>query len=112
MNKIMAEVILVITNFPDKKSATSLAEKLVDEQVAACVNIFGECKSIYRWHNKPESADEIPVFIKTQQTHYSQVERTIKAMHPYELPEVIVVPVNGGYPAYMQWIIDETSRKN
>lgn len=57
---------------------------------------------------KTESACEVPVLIKTQQQHYAQVEQLIKMMHPDELPEVIIVPVNGGLPAYLQWIADET----
>lgn len=106
---VMTEVILVITNFPDSKNATALAEKLIDEQVAACVNILGACTSVYRWQNKTESGLEIPVFIKTQRKHYSRVEQIINTMHPFELPEVIVVPVNDGYPAYLQWVVDETT---
>ena len=102
------EAILIITNFPDKKTALALAEKLIDVHLAACVNVLGECSSVYRWQGNTETATEIPVFIKTQQQHYDQVEQMIKEMHPYELPEVIIVPVSGGLPAYLQWIADET----
>ena len=106
------EAILIITNFPDKKIASALAEKLIDVHLAACVNVLGECSSVYSWQGKTEMATEIPVFIKTQQQHYDQVEQMIKAMHPYELPEVIIVPVSGGLPAYLQWIADETRMPN
>ena len=105
----MTEAILVITNFPDKESASTLGQMLIDEQLAACVNIMGTCTSIYRWQDITESADEIPVFIKTQQKHYKQVEELINSVHPYELPEVIIVPISGGLPAYLQWIIEETT---
>ena len=104
----MTEAILIFTNFPDKESASTLAQKLIDEQLAACVNIMSTCTSIYRWQDVTESADETPVFIKTRQDHYKQVEELIKSMHPYELPEVIIVPITGGLPAYLQWIIEET----
>ncbi|MDR4518494.1 MAG: divalent-cation tolerance protein CutA [Nitrosomonas sp.] len=104
----MTEAILILTNFPDKESASKLAHKLIDEQLAACVNIMNTCTSIYRWQDVTESADETPVFIKTRQKHYKQVEELIKSMHPYELPEVIIVPITGGMPAYLQWIIAET----
>ena len=102
------EPVLIITNFPDKKGAIALAEKLIDEHLAACVNVLAACTSVYRWQDKIESADEIPVLIKTRRQNYDQVARIIKMMHPYELPEVIIVPVSGGLPAYLQWIIDET----
>jgi len=102
------EPILVMTNFPDKKGAVALAEALIDQHLAACVNVLSPCTSIYHWQGKVESADEIPVMIKTLRQHYDQVEQLIKMMHPYELPEVIMVPILNGLPAYLQWIANET----
>ncbi len=103
------EAILIISNLPDKKSAITLAEALIDQRLAACVNILGACTSVYRWQGATESAEEIPVLIKTRRQHFERVEQLIKLMHPYELPEVIMVPICGGLPAYLQWISDETS---
>lgn len=97
-----------MTNFPDKKGAVALAEALIDQHLAACVNVLSPCTSIYQWQSKVESADEIPVLIKTLRQHYDQVEQLIKMMHPYELPEVIMVPILNGLPAYLQWIANET----
>lgn len=97
-----------MTNFPDKKGAVALAEALIAQHLAACVNVLSPCSSIYHWQGKVESADEIPVLIKTLQQHYDQVEQLIKMMHPYELPEVIMVPILNGLPAYLQWIANET----
>ena len=97
-----------MTNFPDKKGAVALAEALIDQHLAACVNVLSSCASIYHWQGKVESADEIPVLIKTLRQHYDQVEQLIKMMHPYELPEVIMVPILNGLPAYLQWIANET----
>jgi periplasmic divalent cation tolerance protein len=105
----MTQAILIITNFPDNGSAVALAQELIDMRLAACVNIFSACTSFYRWQDKTESAEELPVFIKTQQKHYNRVEQIINAMHPHELPEIITVPVTDGLPAYLQWIIDETT---
>ncbi len=102
------EPILVITHFPDKKGAVAVARALIDQHVAACVNILSPCTSMYRWQGKIESSDEIPVLIKTQRQHYERVEQLIKMMHSYELPEVIMVPIMGGLPAYLQWIAAET----
>lgn len=99
-----------MTNFPDKKSAAALAEALIARHLAACVNVLSPCTSIYHWQGKVESADEIPVLIKTLRQHYDQVEQLIKMMHPYELPEVIMVPIMNGLPAYLQWIANETQQ--
>ncbi|MDV6340166.1 divalent-cation tolerance protein CutA [Nitrosomonas sp. Is35] len=102
------EAVLIISNFPDEKSAMQLAEALIHQQLAACVNVLSPCASVYRWQGKIESAGEIPVLIKTRKQHYDRVEQLIKMMHPYELPEVIMVPITGGLPAYLQWIADTT----
>jgi periplasmic divalent cation tolerance protein len=102
------EAVLIISNFPDQKTATLLAEALVEQRLAACVNVLSPCVSIYRWQGKIESAGEIPVLIKTRKQHYDRIEQLIKMMHPYELPEVIMVPITGGLPAYLQWIADTT----
>lgn len=102
------EPILIITHFPDKKGAIALAKTLIDQHLVACVNVLGPCTSIYRWQGHVESADEIPVLIKTQRQHYERVEQFIKMMHPYELPEVVMIPIMDGLPAYLQWIDAET----
>lgn len=99
--------ILIITSLPDRSSALVLAEKLIDLRLSVCVNILATCTSIYYWQNKIETAKEIPLFIKTLSQHYTEVEQTIKAMHPYELPEIIAVPVTNCLPKYLQWMIDE-----
>ncbi len=103
------EPVLILTNFPDKNSALALAEALIDQHLAACVNALSPCVSIYRWKDGIESAEEIPVLIKSQRQHYERIEQLIKMMHPYELPEVIMVPILSGLPAYLQWIVDETT---
>ena len=102
------EAVLIISNFPDQKTATLLAEALIEQRLAACVNVLSPCVSIYRWQGKIESVGEVPVLIKTRKQHYDRVEQLIKMMHPYELPEVIMVPITGGLPAYLQWIVDTT----
>jgi Uncharacterized protein involved in tolerance to divalent cations len=102
------EPILIISNLPDRASAIALAHKLVDERLAACVNVLDGCTSVYRWQGKNESVREVPIFIKTLAQHYARLEQLINAMHPYELPEIIAVPINNGLPAYLKWIADET----
>ena len=109
MQSAEMEPILIITNLPDRASALALAQKLVDGRLAACVNVLADCTSVYRWQGKIETTGEVPVFIKTLAQHYAEVERAVKAAHPYELPEIIAVPIGDGLPAYLQWIADETT---
>lgn len=96
--------ILVISNLPDMPSAEKLANRLVAEQAAACVNILSACLSVYQWQGKLESAAEVPVLIKTTEPRYKKVEEIIRAEHPYELPEIIAVPITAGLPEYLAWI--------
>lgn len=103
------EHILIITNLPDRAQALALAQKLVEARLAACVNVLADCTSVYRWQGKSETASEVPLFIKTLAQHYAAVEQSIKSEHPYELPEIIAVPISSGLPAYLKWIADETS---
>jgi periplasmic divalent cation tolerance protein len=102
-------VILVLTNLPDQEAAEKLARQLVDKRQAACVNILAPCKSIYHWQGKTESTQEVPLLIKTTEERYAALEQTIRELHPYELPEIIHVPVTGGLPAYLNWVSEETS---
>jgi periplasmic divalent cation tolerance protein len=103
------EPILIFTNLPDRAAAMDLARKLVDERLAACVNVLADCTSVYRWEGRNESVTEVPVLIKTLAQHYARLEQLIKTVHPYELPEIIAVPISSGLPAYLKWIAEETS---
>ena len=104
----MDEIILVLTNLPDRDSAQQLALALIENRAAACVNILAECSSIYRWQDKLETANEVPLLIKTTRAAYPRLEATIRAHHPYELPEIIAVPLSTGFPGYLQWVAQET----
>ncbi|MEW6294280.1 MAG: divalent-cation tolerance protein CutA [Pseudomonadota bacterium] len=103
------ETLLVITNLPDAYSAHALAGALVEARLAACVNILAPCRSVYRWQGKTESAEEVPVLIKTTAARYAALEAAIRARHPYELPEIIAVPVDRGLPEYLAWVDSETT---
>jgi periplasmic divalent cation tolerance protein len=107
----MSELMLVITNLPDRTSAERIAETLVTERAAACVNIMAECTSIYRWQGKIEHAGEIPLLIKTTRAAYPQLESALRKLHPYEVPEIIALPVDAGLPDYLNWVAQETSSK-
>ena len=100
--------LLVITNAPDRDVALQLAHELVGRKLAACVNILGACTSVYRWNDKLETATEVPLLIKTRAEIYGEVEAAIKDLHPYELPEIIAVPVEHGLPDYLEWVNAQT----
>jgi periplasmic divalent cation tolerance protein len=104
----MSEVLLVITNLPDAESATKLTQQLIEARAAACVNQLAPCTSTYRWQGKIETATEVPLLIKTTQAAYPRLEKLIRAAHPYELPEIIAVPMSIGLPAYLDWVDTET----
>jgi periplasmic divalent cation tolerance protein len=102
------EILLVFTNMPDRDSAERLARTLVESRLAACVNILAPCGSIYSWKGAVESADEHPLLIKTTRDRYAALEERIRSGHPYELPEIIAVPVGAGLPDYLQWVEAQT----
>lgn len=104
----MNDTLLVITNLPDAQTAGQLAQRLIEERAAACVNQLAPCTSTYRWQAKIETATEVPLLIKTTRAAYPRLEQLIRTVHPYELPEIIVVPVIAGLPAYLEWISQET----
>lgn len=101
--------LLVLTNLPDRDSALALARALVQRRLAACVNVLGACASVYRWNGDIEEATEVPVLVKTRATRYAELEAAIRELHPYELPEVIAVPIVRGLPEYLDWVAEETA---
>ena len=101
-------VLLVISNLPDEAAAATLAAELVQRHAAACVNILAPCRSVYRWQGAVESGTEVPVLIKTTAERYALVEKIVLETHPYEVPEIIAVPLTNGLPAYLQWVAVET----
>ena len=102
------ESLLVVTNLPDRASAEKLAALLVERRLAACVNILAPCNSVYRWKGEVRRDEEHPLLIKTVQDRYAALEASIRANHPYELPEIIAVSIDNGLPAYLQWVESET----
>jgi len=98
------EAILVLTNAPDQAYGERIAEQLINQKLAACVNLQLPCISIYQWHGQLERSTEIPLYIKTSKSRYDAVEQVIRELHPYELPEIIYVKIDGGSNAYLQWL--------
>lgn len=101
-------VLLVLTNLPNRDAALGLARALVERGAAACVNVLGECTSVYRWQDAVEESPEVPLLIKTTEAAYPALERAIRALHPYELPEIVAVPLSRGLPGYLDWVVEQT----
>lgn len=95
---------LVLCTCPDQPTAQHIAERLVDRKLAACVNILPGVQSIYQWQGQRESTQEHLLLIKTAQSAYQQLEQAVVELHPYELPEIIAVPITGGLGSYLNWI--------
>ena len=104
----MSETLLVIVNCPDEEAANALALAAVEARLAACVNILPRVQSVYRWEGRIESATEIPLFFKSTATSYPALEALIRERHPYDLPEIIALPIAHGLPAYLDWVAAET----
>ena len=103
--------LLVYCTCPNHEVAVQLANSLVDEALAACINIVPGLTSIYHWQGKRETGSEELLMIKTTQEQYPALQARIEGLHPYELPEVIAVPIQAGLPAYLQWL-DESCQRN
>lgn len=95
---------IVLTTCPDAASAERLARILVEEGLAACVNILPPMRSIYRWKGKIEDASELLLVIKSAAARFPDIRDRLRALHPYELPEIIAVPIVDGLPAYLAWL--------
>ncbi|MEJ2631044.1 MAG: divalent-cation tolerance protein CutA [Acidihalobacter sp.] len=101
--------LLVLTTWPDAEGARELARSLLHQRLAACINILPPMTSIYTWNGSEESGEEHQVFIKTTSARFDAVRDVVTKTHPYELAELIAVPIVGGLPAYLQWIDESTS---
>lgn len=101
------DIRLVITNCPDEETANRIALAVVEAKLAACVNILPRVQSIYRWQGAVESAAEVPLLIKTTAAAYPALEAAIRESHPYDVPEIIALPITAGLPAYLNWLAAE-----
>lgn len=101
-----APYLLVLTTCPDADRAEALARGLVEAGLAACVNVVPAVRSFYRWQGRLESATECLVVAKSRRDRYAELERAIRASHPYALPEVLAVPVAAGLAEYLAWVDD------
>ena len=104
-----AEVLACLCTCPDETSARRIATALVEQRLAACVNLVPRLHSVYRWHDAVEHADEVLLLVKTTRAALPALQARLQALHPYELPELLAVECAGGLPAYLGWIADNVS---
>lgn len=101
-------IVLVFSTLPDAETAQQLARTLVEEGLVACVNILPGIQSIYRWQGAIESSAEVMLIAKTANASYPALEARLKALHPYELPEIVAFSASMGLPAYFDWVNQST----
>ena len=104
----MTDAIVVLTTLPNAEAAAELGRSVVGEKLAACANILPALRSIYRWQGKIQDDNEVLVLLKTHRRHYERLKARILQLHPYDVPEVISLPVEQGHQAYLDWIARET----
>lgn len=103
-----SEKIVVLSTFPDQAGALAAAQKIIEAQLAACVNVLPPMTSVYRWEGELRQGSEHLLLIKTTRTRYAALEAVLKAEHPYELPEIIATPIIEGFAPYLRWIDEES----
>jgi periplasmic divalent cation tolerance protein len=106
----MADYIQVMTTTAAKADAQRIAGALVQERLAACVQVLGPIESTYRWQGAVETAEEWLCLIKSRRELFPQIEEAIRRNHPYQVPEILAIPVVAGSAAYLAWLENETAR--
>ncbi|MFN2507988.1 MAG: divalent-cation tolerance protein CutA [Chthoniobacterales bacterium] len=101
-----ADVLLVISTFPDADTAHRIATELVTEKLVACVNILPQVRSVYRWEGKIEEGAETIAFFKTTQARLAELQAKLQSLHPYEVPEIVALPIANGLPDYLRWVVE------
>jgi len=105
----MTEFIQVITSVDSEGKAGEIARRLLEERLAACVQVLGPVRSGYWWKEKIEEAEEWLCLIKAKAADYERIESSIKEVHPYEVPEILALPITAGNPRYLEWLWRETN---
>ena len=99
-------VLLALSTFPDRETAQRISNQLVTEKLAACANILPALESVYRWKGNIETGNETLVFFKLSEDRQSAFQEKLRSLHPYEVPEIIFIPVANGLPEYLRWVVD------
>ena len=104
------KIVLALSTFPDAEVARQISNQLVNERFAACANVVASVESIYRWKEKIESGTETLVFFKLNQNRQAAFQEKLRSLHPYDVPEIIFVPIGAGLPEYLQWVNENCSQ--
>jgi periplasmic divalent cation tolerance protein len=107
----MSEAIVVLVTAGNAAEATRIAESLVGDRLAACVNVVGSVRSIYRWQGEMCSEEEILLVVKTTRDNFAALDERVRELHSYDVPEVIALPIDLGSAPYLDWIHRETNRR-
>ncbi len=105
-------ILLALSTFPDRETAQRISTQLVTEKFAACANILPAIESIYRWKEKLETGSETLVLFKLSEDRQSAFQEKLRSLHPYEVPEIIFVPVSSGLPEYLRWVVENCVPKS
>lgn len=103
------EFVVALTTLGDPEQARALVRRLVDQRLIACGTIVPKATSVYRWREQVTEEEEVVVLLKTAKTRWAALEAAVKAQHPYEVPELLALPVTAGLTAYLDWIESETA---
>jgi periplasmic divalent cation tolerance protein len=100
------KVLLALSTFPDQETAREISNELITKKLAACANILPAIESIYRWKDQIESGNETLVLFKLSEDRQSAFQEQLRSLHPYEVPEIIFVPISSGLPEYLRWVTE------
>ena len=103
---MVEQVLLAISTFPDAETADRVAHAMIEEKFAACANVIPAVHSIYRWKDKIETAGEVIILFKTTPERQAAFQEKLRSLHPYEVPEIVFVPVAGGLLQYLRWVAE------
>ena len=104
----MIDFVIVLTTLPAEGDAEMFAAQLVEERLAACVNILPPMRSVYRWKQAVEQAEERQLVIKTTRAQVTALETRVRKLHPYDVPEFVVLPIDSGSADYLSWLSEST----
>lgn len=100
------KILLAFSTFPDAETARRISNQLVTEKFAACASVLPGVESIYRWKGKIETGNETLVFFKLSEDRHSAFQEKLRSLHPYEVPEIIFLKIDGGLPEYLRWVTE------
>jgi periplasmic divalent cation tolerance protein len=100
------KILLALSTFPDAETARRISNQLVSEKFAACASVLPAVESIYRWKGKIETGNEILVFFKLSEDRQPAFQEKLRSLHSYEVPEILFLPIIGGLPDYLRWVIE------